>query len=384
MNSPPDNQPLTGGQKTILAAATLPMVAFGALGAVGTYSNIAAAFDRSATALGVVAAGEGATLVLAVVMIGLTMLGQSSPAPVRIGLWTLPAVASGTGAIVATSVTEAVVYAMTPMAMCVSAEGLGLLARRIVVHRTGVDMEAQRRTASTVQRLAYHRARAANHPDEKARENAELKSWKLAKKVGVGDDQLGTHLVTVQRDRMAEGADSALAAMFTTSAVTPALVSGTSPVTPAVTGDGTRHKAVAGDTLTVTQATSESGVEPSRAAGGTGTAAVTGSVPETGTGGTSAPAVTLADVAAVAGVPVPVTGERLSDAQLDVVLRLLRYADDPPLSYRQAVADFREAGYVGSEERVRRAWGELMSHEETHTPTETERPHTGAEQGETE
>ncbi|MFC3238203.1 hypothetical protein ACFOL3_34325, partial [Streptomyces nitrosporeus] len=41
----------------------------------------------------------------------------------------------------------------------------------------------------------------------------------------------------------------------------------------------------------------------------------------------------LADLAAVAGVPAPEPGEPLTDGQVDVVLRHLRYADDPPLSY---------------------------------------------------
>ncbi|WP_318205365.1 hypothetical protein [Streptomyces sp. SCL15-4] len=75
--------------------------------------------------------------------------------------------------------------------------------------------------------------------------------------------------------------------------------------------------------------------------------------------------VTLADLAAVSGVPTPVPGEQLSDEQLDVVLRHLRYADDPPRSYRQALREFRDAGWVGSEERVRRVWGALLTHEET-------------------
>ncbi|GHH30143.1 hypothetical protein [Streptomyces rubradiris] len=77
------------------------------------------------------------------------------------------------------------------------------------------------------------------------------------------------------------------------------------------------------------------------------------------------PPVTLADLAAVTGVPTPVPGEPLTDEQLDVVLRFLRYSDDPPRSYRQASADFRDLGFVGSEERVRRAWAALMTKEET-------------------
>ncbi|GGX39929.1 hypothetical protein [Streptomyces chryseus] len=78
-------------------------------------------------------------------------------------------------------------------------------------------------------------------------------------------------------------------------------------------------------------------------------------------------AVTLRDLAAVAGVTTPEPGEQLTDAQLDVVLRHLRYREDPPQSYRQAVATFREAGFVGGEKRVRRSWGALLSKEETTT-----------------
>ncbi|WP_211265273.1 conjugal transfer protein [Actinacidiphila oryziradicis] len=205
---------LTRGQAWILATATLPMIATGALGGWGTYTNIVTKFGRAATALGVVAAGEGVTLVLALVMVGLTMLGQSAPAPVRVGLWCAPLAASLIGVSVASNLTESVVYALTPMAMCASAEGISLIARRIVVYRTGVDMEAQRRHAATVQQLAYHRARAANHPNEGARRRSELRSWRLARKVGVGDAELGASLVRVQRERLREGADAALAGMF--------------------------------------------------------------------------------------------------------------------------------------------------------------------------
>lgn len=90
---------------------------------------------------------------------------------------------------------------------------------------------------------------------------------------------------------------------------------------------------------------------------------------ETGTpGGTpeerAARAAALADLAAVAGVPVPEPGEPLTDGQLSVALRHLRYVDDPPQSYRQARDEFRDLGFVGSERRVRRAWAELMEMEE--------------------
>ncbi|GGW41214.1 hypothetical protein [Streptomyces xantholiticus] len=218
-------QELTKGQATVLIAATLPMIAAGAFGGWGTYTNIVSEFGRAATALGVVAAGEGVTLVLALVMVGLTMLGQPAPAPVRVGLWLAPIGAAVTGLVVADDVTEGVVYAITPMAMSAAAEGLGLLARRVVVYRTGVDMEAQRSNAATVRRLAYLTARAAQHPHDWTRKRSQLAAWRLMARVGLGDVQLGSDLVTVQRDRLTEGADKALAAMLGLPA--PALIANT-------------------------------------------------------------------------------------------------------------------------------------------------------------
>lgn len=240
-NTPPPQARLTRGQAAILTAATLPMIGTGIAGAVGTYTNITSEFGRAATAIGVVAAGEGATLVLALVMVGLTLLGQSAPAPVRSGLWLVPVAAAGVGLSIADNATEAVIYAITPMAMCVSAEGMGLLARRIVIHRTGIDAEAQRRNAATVQLLAYHRAAAAAHPDERQRRRSELAAWRLAKRVGVGDAALGADLVQVQRTRLRDGADAALADMFavpevTATVTTPVTAQATSlAVTPPVT-----------------------------------------------------------------------------------------------------------------------------------------------------
>ncbi|WP_411097186.1 conjugal transfer protein [Streptomyces sp. 020-2-3H-GM] len=205
---------LTRGQAFILSAAAAPMVAVGAFGGAGTYSNIVTEFNRAATAIGVVAAGEGVTLVLALVMVGVTMLGQAAPAPVRLGLWVAPIGAGLTGVVVADDVTEAVVYGMTPLAMSAAAEGLGFLARRIVVYTTGVDMEAQRRNAATMQRLAYHQARAAKHPDKKVKWWSERASWRLARRVGHGDAQLGHSLVEVQREQLTRGAGAALADMY--------------------------------------------------------------------------------------------------------------------------------------------------------------------------
>ncbi|WP_223767538.1 conjugal transfer protein [Streptomyces huiliensis] len=190
------------------------MLAIGVAGGLGTFSNISGTYGTG-TALGAVAAGEGATAVLALVLLGLTMLGQSSPLVVRAGLWLLPAAASVMAAMAAEDPGRTVIYAVTPMGMCVAAEGMAFLARRIVVHTDGRDAEAEARAAAVVQALAYHRARAANHPDEKVRKESELTSWKLARKIGTGDASLGARLLDVQRERLMDGADGALLAMFT-------------------------------------------------------------------------------------------------------------------------------------------------------------------------
>ncbi|MFE1519569.1 hypothetical protein ACFW9I_22565 [[Kitasatospora] papulosa] len=103
-------------------------------------------------------------------------------------------------------------------------------------------------------------------------------------------------------------------------------------------------------------------------AAGTGTPGDTPQDTAVTPGGTpeeqAARAAALAELAAVAGVPVPEPGEPLTDGQLGVALRHLRYVDDPPQSYRAARDEFRDLGFVGSERRVRRAWAELMEAEE--------------------
>nr|WP_239150706.1 conjugal transfer protein [Streptomyces sp. SID8111] len=196
------------------------MLATGVFGGIGTYSNIGDSYGKG-TALGALAAGEGATAVLALVLLGLTMLGQSSPRIVRIGLWALPAAAAVMGAMAAPDLGRTVIYALTPMGMSVSAEGMAFLARRIVVHTDGRDAENERRTADLVQALAYHRARATHHPSGRVRTWSERKSWRLARKVGVGDTALGSRLLDVQRDRVTAGADAALASMFGTTTPAP-------------------------------------------------------------------------------------------------------------------------------------------------------------------
>ncbi|CAM5456150.1 hypothetical protein SAVIM338S_02881 [Streptomyces avidinii] len=208
---------LSKAQKIVLTAAFVPMLATGVAGGVGTYSNISRAYG-SGTALGAVAAGEGATAVLALVLLGLTMLGQSSPGIIRIGLWALPAAASVMAAMAADEPGRTVIYAVTPMGMCVAAEGMAFLARRIVVHQDGRDAEAEAKAATVVRALAYHRARAENHPWSLVRKWSDQTSWRLARKVGLGDASLGARLLDVQRERLTSGADAALAVMFTASA----------------------------------------------------------------------------------------------------------------------------------------------------------------------
>ncbi|KOU91702.1 hypothetical protein ADK92_30540 [Streptomyces sp. XY533] len=347
---------MTGAQKFVLGLAFVPMLATGAAGGYGTYSNIKGAYD-SGTALGAVAAGEGATAVLALVMLGLTMLGQASPAVVRVGLWALPAAASVMSAVAAPDGPRTVIYAITPLGMSVSAEGMAFLARRIVVHTDGRDAEAEAKAAAVVQALAYHRARAANHPDKKIRKRSDRASWRLARKIGTADTTLGARLLEVQRERITTGADVALGDMF---AIT---------LTPATESVTAGRDAV---TATVTPAL------PPVAEPGVGERAVTGgrdgedtqvNDPLTGLDEESVtPAVTpvtLDEVAAIAGVSTPLIGEPLSDEQIVVVLRFLRYSDDPPLSYRQTVAAFRESGFTGGESRIRGAWATLMAQEES-------------------
>ncbi|MFE7549956.1 conjugal transfer protein [Streptomyces gardneri] len=213
-------------QRVVLGAAFVPMLATGGAGGYGTYTNIKASFGAG-TAVGAVAAGEGATAVLAVVLLGLTLLGQSSPKVIRAGLWALPAAASAMSVTAAKTPGEMVIYALTPMGMTASAEGAAFLARRIVVYRDGRDAEAEAHAAAVVQALAFHQAMAANHPDAKVRKKAEEKSWKLARKVGTGDIALGTRLVDVQRERVTAGADAALAAMFGATLVAPNIAAAT-------------------------------------------------------------------------------------------------------------------------------------------------------------
>ena len=208
---------LTRMQKAIVTLAILPMIAVGVMGGIGTYSNISRTYG-SGTAIGALAAGEGATAVLALLLLGLTMLGQAAPLVIRIGLWALPAAAATMGATAATGIGQTIVYALTPMAITASAEGLAFLVRRIVVHQEGRDVEAEARAAALIRDLAYHQARAAAHPSKRVQKRSVRQSWRLARRVGTGDVTLGADLLDVQRERLTQGADIALSRMFTPAA----------------------------------------------------------------------------------------------------------------------------------------------------------------------
>lgn len=161
-----------------------------------------------------------------------------------------------------------------------------------------------------------------------------------------------------ERLRKADKRHGELAAAFAARSLTLAV---TTPGTPALP-TGTARPAA--DTNPATQPALDTADPQPVTDTGTQASAPTDPVADTADTPPAQP-VTLTDLATVAGVPTPVPGEALTDAQLDVVLRHLRYTDDPPRSYRQARSDFRDRGFVGSEERVRRVWGALLTHEET-------------------
>lgn len=121
----------------------------------------------------------------------------------------------------------------------------------------------------------------------------------------------------------------------------------------AVTADGRTPGELAGHTM-VTQVTPE--IAPVT------TLPVTEDETDTVKGDAQAPAqdvMSLQELADVASVALPEPGVTLTDEQLAVVLRWLRYSMEPPRSYRQAQAEFRAAGFRAREERVRRIWGEI-------------------------
>lgn len=209
---------LTGGQITVLAITATPMAAVGLAGAVATYVNMNNVLHRGESALGLVAAGEGATLICALVALAVTLMGQHTPAAVRLGMWLIPLIASATGVALAPNNTERVVMGVTPLAMTAAGEGVAFVARRVVAYRTGVDIEQQRRSGL----LLWHARRAA-HGKGPGKKISERAVWRLTKDFAATDDQLSRQLGEIQRLNMAQGADENLAAVLTNGALRPAL-----------------------------------------------------------------------------------------------------------------------------------------------------------------
>jgi hypothetical protein len=79
-------------------------------------------------------------------------------------------------------------------------------------------------------------------------------------------------------------------------------------------------------------------------------------------------AMSLEELAVAADVETPEPGKTLTDEQLEVVVRWLRYGMEPPRSYRQAYAAFLEAGFRAREGRIRRIWGEIETREAEAVP----------------
>lgn len=234
---------LTWGQTAVVTVTTIPMIGVGIGGAFGTYRNAASVLHRKETALGILAAGEGTTLVVALAMIVVTMFGQTIPRTLRAGLWLLPVGAAVMGIAIAPDFGEAMVFAFTPLAMTVSGESIGFIARRVVMYRNEEDVEERHRNARRAARdaarlrdLNWHQARAQHHDSERTRNRSRNAVWRLARRIATHDAELGSALAEVQRARIIEGADHALAALFgSVGRDTPALPPAT--VQPAATGE---------------------------------------------------------------------------------------------------------------------------------------------------
>ena len=193
---------LTGGQIIVLALAGLPMLAAGVAGGIASYFNFRDILSSASNALSLVIAGEGATFICAVVALAVTLMGQHTPAVVRLGLWVLPGVAAVAGAIVAPDVNTKVVMALAPLGMTAAGEGLALVARRIVAYRSDVDLEAQRRAGL----LVWHAGRAQNG-NWFQRRASKAAVWRLTKAFAAADAQMAVQVDDIQRYRIGENLD---------------------------------------------------------------------------------------------------------------------------------------------------------------------------------
>lgn len=200
---------LTRGQALVLILISLPMAGVGTAGAVATFQNMKNVLKSDATALGMMAASEGATLICAMVCFALTLMGQQTPTPARAGMWVLPIAASAVGIYMARDDINTVVMGFTPMAMTASGEGIALVARRIVAFQTGTDLEQQRRSGL----LVWHAHRASNG-GVIGRKLSKAAAWRLTRAFATTDSQMSVQLGDIQRYRIGEGADANLAAVL--------------------------------------------------------------------------------------------------------------------------------------------------------------------------
>lgn len=212
------NLKLTWGQITVLGLAATPMTAVGIAGAVATYVNMSHSLHSGASAMGMVAAGEGAVLVAALVALAVTLMGQHTPVVARVAMWVLPIVASVAGVLLADSRDMRVAMAVTPLAMTAAGEGVAFVARRVVAYRTGVDLEQQRRSGL----LLWHANRAANG-GRLGKRISKAAVWRLTRKFAETDAQMSVQLGEVQRFRIGEGADINLARVLSGSPEKPAV-----------------------------------------------------------------------------------------------------------------------------------------------------------------
>lgn len=221
---------LTKGQAAVLIAASLPMAAAGVAGGIASYFNFVDVLASKSNAVSLVLAGEGATVICALVALAVTLMGQHTPAPARAGLWLIPIAAAVAGVFIAPNLNTKIVMGLSPLAMTAAGEGITLVARRIVAYRTGVDIEQQRRSGL----LLWHANRAANGTGL-AKKRSELAVWRLTKQFAATDNQMSIQLGEVQRYRIGEGADTNLARVLSgeTATKAPALPSAAPAAVPA-------------------------------------------------------------------------------------------------------------------------------------------------------
>ncbi|MFF2549161.1 hypothetical protein ACFVUY_42295 [Kitasatospora sp. NPDC058063] len=360
-------QTVGGGAVLLLGLFFVAMAGVGLTGAWATYHNMKKALGDGDQALGLVAAGEGVVGLLGLGLISLTLISRPYPLPLRVGLWLMPLVGSAIGLNLAKTDVDRIVYAATPLAMTAAAELAGYIARSIVVHRTGHDAEADRRTGDLLRRIEYHQARSKQHPDEKVRSASEVEAWKLAERVGRGDPRLTAALSGSYTSRSTA---PALAALDTLYGRTPAdpqpELPGPVSAPAALVGPPPIPVAVAEAPAPVAQPAPEPVPVPdARREEIPGQLLFDAADTEPGTAPGTADTV---QEEAPQERPAPQPGVQLADVELDMVVLMIRAETDPPRSFRAMQTRFRELGYVGGGERLQAAWKRVGADDPITTP----------------